>query len=214
MTEIYLIRHAQSVGNIEKRLTGRVDYLLTDEGKNQVRKLTERLKDIHFDVAYSSPCVRAVETIKPLAEINNIDITVDDMLSEMYFGIYDGFKWEEVNRIDESISNNRAQTNEIAGIPNQETTEEVKNRMYNEILKIANENKGKTILIASHGVAIEAFLRKITGEPFSIKKQEYSQKNTSINVVQYDEEKDKFEIKLLNDLNHLQYNINYEITRN
>lgn len=204
MTNIYLIRHAQSVGNIEKRLTGRVDYPLTDEGKNQVKKLTDRLKNIHFDVAYSSPCVRAVETIEPLAKLNNIDITIEENLSEMYFGIYDGFKWEEVNRIDESISNNRAQTNEIAGIPNQETTEQVKNRMYNVISKIANENKEKTILMASHGVAIEAFLRKITGEPFAVKKQEYSQKNTSINIIQYDEEKNKFEIKLLNDLNHLQ----------
>jgi len=204
MTTIYLIRHAQSVGNIEKRLAGRTDYLLTDEGCNQVKKLTERLKNIKFDVAYSSPMVRAIDTIKPLAKLSDLSINIDDMLSEMDFGIYDGFKWDEVNEIDLSISNRRKETNEISGIQNQETTEEVRNRMYNEILKIANANKGKTILVASHGVAIEAFLRKITGEPFSVKKQEYSQKNTSINIIQYDEVENKFEIKLLNDLNHLQ----------
>lgn len=203
MTTIYLIRHAQSIGNIEKRLTGRVNYVLTEEGYNQVKKLTDRLKDIHFDVAYSSPMVRTVETIKPIAEQNNLNIKIEDMLSEMYFGIYDGFKWEEVNEIDLSISDRRKETNEISGIPKQETTEDVKNRMYNEILKIANENKGKTILVASHGVAIEAFLRQITGEPFSIKKQEYSQQNTSINIIQYDEVNKKFEIKMLNDLTHL-----------
>ena len=203
MTNIYLIRHAQSIGNIEKRLTGRVDYPLTDEGNNQVKKLTNTLKDIHFDVAYSSPLSRAVETIKPLAELNNLKITKEDNLSEMYFGIYDGYKWDKVNEIDLSISNNRVKTNEISGIPNQEDTKQVEDRMYKVISDITDNNKGKTILMASHGVAIEAFLRKISGEPFNINKQEYSQKNTSINIVQYDEENDKFEIKLLNDLKHL-----------
>ncbi len=204
MATIYLIRHAQSVGNIEKRLAGRKDYTLTDEGYNQVNKLTDRLKNIHFDVAYSSPKIRAVETIKPLAEINYLSINIDDKLSEMDFGIYDGFKWDEVNEIDPSISNRRKEINEIAGIPKQETMQEVKNRMYNKILKIANENKGKTILIASHGVAIEAFLKQVTGETFLQNKDKNSQKNTSINIIQYDEKYNKFEIKLLNDFTHLQ----------
>ena len=204
MTTIYLIRHAQSVGNIEKRLAGRIDYALTDEGYNQVNKLTERLKDIHFDVAYSSPKIRAVGTIKQLAELNYLSINIDDKLSEMDFGIYDGFKWDEVNEIDPSISNRRKEINEIEGIPEQETTQEVKNRMYNKILKIANENMGKTILIASHGIAIEAFLKQVTGETFLQNKEENSQKNTSINIIQYDEKDNKFEIKVLNDFTHLQ----------
>ena len=158
---------------------------------------------VHFDVAYSSQCTRSVETIKPLAELNNLEIIKKENLSEMYFGIYDGYTWDEVNKIDLSISNTQKSINEIAGIPGQETTEEVKNRMYNEILKIANENKGKTILIASHGVAIEAFLKKITGETFLENKDKNSQKNTSVNIVQYNEENNKFEIKLLNNLEHL-----------
>lgn len=204
MTNIYLIRHAQSIGNIEKRLTGRVDYSLTDEGSKQVEKLTDSLKNIHFDVAYSSPLNRAVETIKPLTKLNNININVEDNLSEMYFGIYDGATWEEVNKIDSTISNTLEQINEIVGIPNQETTEQVKHRMYDAVSKIADKNKGKTILVSSHGVAIEAFLREITGDPFIEKKQEYSQKNTSVNVIQYDDVKEKFEVKTLNDIKHLQ----------
>lgn len=208
MTNIYLIRHAQSVGNVERRLTGRVDYKLTEEGYEQVKILTEKLKNVHFDVAYSSPFSRAMETIKPLAKLNNIEIIKENNLSEMYFGIYDGFKWDEVNEIDISISNNRKETNEISGITNQETTKQIQDRMYKIISKIINKNKGKTILIASHGVAIEAFLRKITGVPFSVDKQEYSQKNTSINIIQYDEINNKLEIKLLNDLTHLQQSVN------
>ena len=57
--------------------------------------------------------------------------------------------------------------------------------------------------MASHGVAIEAFLRKVTKVPFKEKREEYSQKNTSINIVEYDSEKDKFDVKVLNDISHL-----------
>ena len=93
---------------------------------------------------------------------------------------------------------------EIIEIPNQETTAEVANRMNKIMLKIANENLNKTVLICSHGVAIEAFLRSITGIKFTEKREEYSQKNTSINILNFDNEKNSFKIDLLNDISHIE----------
>lgn len=206
MTNIYIVRHAESIGNIEKRLTGRQDYKLTKEGILQVEKLTERLKNINFDCAYSSPSERAINTIKPLAEKNKVKITIIPELKEMYFGIYDGYKWKDVNKLNPNIHEMHLKTNEIMNIPQQETTQEVAKRMYNVILKIAKENKNKNILIASHGVAIEAFLRAITIEKFTERIQEHSQKNTSINIIEFDEENERFNIKLLNSIEHLEKN--------
>lgn len=203
ITTIYLVRHTQTVGNVEKRLTGREDYELTDDGKKYVELLTERLKDIKFDNVYSSTTGRAIKTVKPLAELNSLGVETTEELCEMYFGIYDGWKWEDVNKVNPEIKEGQNTTNEIMGIPEQESTETVASRMYNYIRKIAIENRGKTILIGSHGVAIEAFLRKVTGEPFLVKIQEYSQKNTTVNIVEYDCESDIFELKLLNDVSHL-----------
>ena len=205
MTNVYLVRHAQSTGNVEKRLTGRKNYSLTLEGKQQVKKLTDRLSNVRFDIVYSSPAIRAIETVKPLACINNLNINIENNLSEMYFGIYDGFKWEEVNKINKIIDINHKKTNEIMGIKNQETTEQVTNRMYSKIIDIVNANKNKTILMASHGVAIEAFLRKITKVPFIEKIEEYSQRNTSVNIIEYNEETETFYLKTLNDIEHLNY---------
>lgn len=121
----------------------------------------------------------------------------------MYFGIYDGLKWEDVNKINPKINDLHIKTNEIMCIPNQETTEQVAERMYYFIEKISKENIGKTILICSHGVAIEAFLRKITKIPFVKQIEEYSQKNTSINILEYDENKG-FEVLVINDKSHIE----------
>lgn len=102
-TIIYLVRHTQTIGNVEKRLTGRSDYELTPEGKIFVHKLTERLKGVRFERAYSSGSNRTLKTILPLAELNELQIIQEDALDEMYFGIYDGWTWEEVNKVNPKI---------------------------------------------------------------------------------------------------------------
>lgn len=202
-TTIYLIRHTQTIGNVEKRLTGRKDYDITSEGNMYIDRLTKRLKDVKFQVAFCSTSGRTKKTIQRIADNNNIAITECENLSEMYFGIYDGMKWEEVNKLNPKIHQLHQETNEIMCIPDQETTEQVEKRMYNEISKIAQNNLGKNILICSHGVAIEAFLRKISGESFIIKREKYSQKTTSINIVEFDEKKKSFQIIKLNDFSHI-----------
>ena len=112
-------------------------------------------------------------------------------------------KWDEVNKINPNINKLHIETNEIMSIPTQENTEEVAERMYNYMEYIAKDNLGKTILVCSHGVAIEAFLRKITKVPFTEQREEYSQKNTSINILEYDENSG-FKILVLNDKSHIE----------
>ena len=181
-TKIYLVRHTQTVGNIEKRLSGRTDFELTLDGKKYVEKLTSRLKNIKFDKAYSSISGRAVKTIEPICKLQGLEIEKTDKLCEMDFGIYDGLKWEEVNKINPKIKQTQDEINEIAGIPGQESTEEVANRMFSFIRTVSIQNTGKVILMSSHGVAIEAFIRKVNHEKFSENKEANSQKNTAINI--------------------------------
>lgn len=202
-TKLYIIRHTQTIGNIEQRLTGRCDYEVTEEGNQYIEKITDRLKNIKFHIAYSSTSKRTYRTIEKLAKLNNLEIKKEENLCEMYFGIYDGMKWDEVDKINPKIRKLHIETNEIIEIPEQETMEQVSKRIYKIMLKIANENIGKNILICSHGVAIEAFLRQITKIPVVDLRAEYSQKNTSLNIVSFDNKTQKFKIELLNDYTHL-----------
>ena len=198
---IYIVRHTQTVGNIEKRLTGRQDYELTEEGEKYVELLTEELKEIEFDQVYSSTSGRAIKTIKPIAERLGKKIITDEKLCEMYFGIYDDWKWEDVNQVEPKIKQTQIEINRIQGIKEQEDMDEVAERMYSCIENIAKNSQGKIILIASHGVSIEAFLRKIVGIPFEEQREKYCQHNTAINVVEYEE--GQFSILRLADIEHI-----------
>lgn len=183
---IFIVRHAQTIGNVENRLTGESDYEITAEGKKDIKLLTQELENIKFDKVYSSTSLRTKKTIEQLAKINNTNIIQLDDLKEMYFGIYDGWKWEEVNKVNPNIKETQVKINEIVGIPEQEDMKDLADRMYNTITEIAENNMGKNILICSHGVAIEAFLRKIEKIPFKDQREKFCQHNTAINEVEYE----------------------------
>ena len=193
-TRIFIVRHTETVGNIEKRLTGRQDYEVTPRGEKLIQKLTTELSNIKFDKIYSSTSERAIKTVENLAKLNNLEIETKEDLCEMYFGKYDGWKWEDVNRIQPEIKQRQNEINEISGIEGQETMDKC-------IRNIAQANIGKTILISSHGVAIEAFLRKISGIPFSQEREKFCQYNVAINELEY--ENDKFKIIQLANIDYL-----------
>lgn len=200
-TRIFIVRHTETVGNIEKRLTGRQDYEVTPRGEKLIQKLTTELSNIKFEKIYSSTSGRAIRTVENLAKLNNLEIETKEDLCEMYFGKYDGWKWEDVNRIQPEIKQRQNEINEISGIEEQETMEHVAERMDKCIRNIVQANIGKTILISSHGVAIEAFLRKISGIPFSQEREKFCQYNVAINELEY--ENDKFKVIQLANIDYL-----------
>ena len=104
-------------------------------------------------------------------------------------------KWEEIIEKSPELKKFRKKKIEILGIPGQESTKQVEDRMLKVIEEIATENLGQNVVIVSHGVAIETFIRAVVGIPYSEEKDKYFQKNSAINLVIYDDEFEEFEIK-------------------
>lgn len=89
---LYIIRHGKTEWNAKRKLQGRTDIPLNDEGRLMAEKARDEYKDIHFDVCYCSPLIRAKETAKILMKGRNIPIITDDRLVEMCFGVYEGIE--------------------------------------------------------------------------------------------------------------------------
>ena len=201
MTYIILVRHAECEGNRSNALTGRTDFKLTKNGEKMAQDLLKELKKIKIDSIYSSTSTRCINTVKPTAEYFNLPIKTRDDLMEKYFGIYDGMTWEEVNKINPKIIENKKKYHEITGIPNQETTKELEKRMNNCIRQIAQENDGKTVLICSHGCSIFTFFNSIEYIKDPVEREKYSQSNAAINILEYKD--GKFKIIKINQTSHL-----------
>ena len=63
-TRVYIVRHGETEENTQKIIQGHLDTILNSEGERQADLVAKALKDIPFDVAYSSNLKRATETAK------------------------------------------------------------------------------------------------------------------------------------------------------
>jgi broad specificity phosphatase PhoE len=62
MITLYIVRHGQTVDNLENRIQGHSDSPLTALGVRQAEAIAKRLASEHFDAIYSSDLGRAVAT--------------------------------------------------------------------------------------------------------------------------------------------------------
>ena len=94
MPTLALVRHGQSIWNLENRFTGWVDVPLTQAGRDEARRAGELLaaERLHFDVAYTSTLVRAQDTLMLLMETAGLDLPVirDQALNERHYGDLQG----------------------------------------------------------------------------------------------------------------------------
>lgn len=70
MITLYIVRHGQTVDNLENRIQGHTDSPLTKLGVRQAEAVAERLASERFDAIYSSDLGRAVRTAEIIAERN------------------------------------------------------------------------------------------------------------------------------------------------
>lgn len=194
-TKLFLVRNAECEGNINNILGESKKFKITEHGKKTIEVLTEYFQNQMIYNIYSSESTMCLETVEKLAQNLGIEIKIEKDLREKSFGIYDGKKWDEINIEQPELKKYRKKKIEILGIPNQESTKQVEDRMFKVMEKIAEENLGQNVVVVSHGVAIETFLRAVVGIPYSEEKDKYFQKNAAINIVVYDDEFEVFEVK-------------------
>ena len=94
-TRIFLIRHGATVLSAEDRFAGATDVPLSDIGREQVRRLSERLRDDNITAVYASPLGRTVETATILAEPHGLEVQTRDGLREISHG-----RWEQMTRVE------------------------------------------------------------------------------------------------------------------
>ena len=87
---LYIMRHGRTDWNEQHRLQGSTDIPLNEEGRRMAEKAREEYRDVHFDVCFCSPLIRARETAEILLRGRNVPVLTDDRLMEMSFGSYEG----------------------------------------------------------------------------------------------------------------------------
>lgn len=88
--KLYVARHGQTAWNAERRICGRTDLELTEEGKKQAVVLAEQVAGKGIARILVSPLRRAQQTAGFIAEKLNLLLETEPRLIEQCYGIYEG----------------------------------------------------------------------------------------------------------------------------
>ncbi|MBO5927887.1 MAG: histidine phosphatase family protein [Clostridia bacterium] len=164
LTELYLVRHGQSVANVNNIMAGHSDPELTELGITQAKITANAVKDLGVSAIYSSDLKRAYQTAKETAKIYNLPITTSENLREMHMGDWEGVSFEEINNnYGDEYTKNWKENFGTFRSPNGESVKEVLERVEKELTLIAKKHKGEKVLVFVHGGVIRAFFANIIG---------------------------------------------------
>jgi 2,3-bisphosphoglycerate-dependent phosphoglycerate mutase len=92
MPKLILVRHGQSLWNLQDRFTGWVDVPLTDQGRAEATRAGEKLRGITIDVAYTSSLTRAQMTLDLILAAIPLQVPIirDEALNERHYGDLQG----------------------------------------------------------------------------------------------------------------------------
>ena len=188
MKKLILVRHGQSLWNLEKRFTGWVDVDLTDNGKLEAKKSGELIKkeQLNIDLYYCSFQLRAKNTLKIIQDELNDHKEVKEawQLNERHYGALTGLNKDEmkIKLGEEKVHQFRRswdlrpdpleKTNPfhplnietykeipIDKIPDTESLKDTYERVIEFYKNEIENNKDKNILISAHGNSIRALCK-------------------------------------------------------
>ncbi len=168
--KLYLIRHAESYGNIRGKIISSTDFKLTEKGIAQSQRIGQKicleLKEKPIS-AYCSSLARAKQTLIEILRCigqENAEIIETDLLKEMNLGLLEGMTWEERRQKYPEIDLDKKLS--LLQVPYGESYQDVKNRCKAFTEKyLEKETDEKNILIVSHGITLRILINFLLKRP-------------------------------------------------
>lgn len=166
MAYLILVRHGESLWNAKGLWTGLTDIPLSEKGRKESKLVALALKNVKFDIAYTSPLIRAKQTldeIKRVLSYRKLETVENGALNERDYGDLTGKnKWKiEKEYGEEKFTKIRRGWD--YPIPSGETLRDVFNRVvpYYKQEIFPKLKEGKNALIVAHGNSLRALVKYV-----------------------------------------------------
>ena len=165
-TEIFLIRHGETVWNTKKLIQGQLDSPLTDNGIYQSNLLAERIKKIDPDIIYTSDLKRAIDTANIINKYIDKSIIEISGVRERDWGIFQGASWQKVKKFFPTQYKYYRNDSKNYVIPNGESYNQVTKRTLNSLIDIVKNHENQRIVVVTHGGVISPLIRDLLSIPY------------------------------------------------
>ena len=143
--KIYIIRHGTTCWNEKQIIQGFSNNRLSSAGKVLVEQSSKKYKDTKFDVIFSSPLMRTMQTANIMNKYHNVRIIKDARLIEVNQGIFTGRKKSSLTEEEKLL---RKQKSASCGMENFISVYE----RTKDFLEFVKTLKYDNVLIVTHNV--------------------------------------------------------------
>jgi len=200
-TRIYLVRHGATVLTAEDRFAGATNVPLSDEGREQARRLGLRLANEVLTAVYASPLDRTMETAALITEPHRLTLEVRDGLREISHGRWEGHTRSEVDALfpDEAAAweEDPYTFAPVGG----ESGLAVTARALPALLEIVKAHPGGRVLVVSHKATIRLLLSSLLGFDPRRYRDNLDQSPAALNIVDF-KDPVRARLTLFNDTSH------------
>lgn len=202
-TTLYIVRHGETDNNRSNRfIGGATDHPLNERGMAQAASLRARFADIPLAAVYSSPLLRAKMTAEQIRGDHDIPLVTDDGLLEIGCGEWEGHNREEIETLWPGMLALWQFSPDKLKIPGGETFAEVQARTVDTVVRIIRRERGKSIALSSHLLAIQLIITGLLNIPINRVWEMPRLDNTAVSTILIEDNGD-IEITDWNDHDHL-----------
>jgi alpha-ribazole phosphatase len=200
MTKVILLRHGETLWNLEMKYQGHCNIALTEKGLQQAQLAATSLANEKISAIYASDLDRALKTAECIAQKHKLQVVAIPGFREINFGQWEGLTYDKINsESQETLSKLFTHPDEIE-IPGGETFREVKERATSALAKLIEKHIDETIVVVSHGGTIRTLLCAALNIHLNYL-WNIKQDNTAINILEY--HNNQVLVSLVNDTHHL-----------
>ena len=192
---LYVLRHGVTRWNKLKKVQGTMDIPLAPEGIELAEKTGKALRDVPFDICFTSPLTRARQTAQCVLGDREIPVIEDKRIQEIDFGVLEGTQFKDaqgkiVSRemeifFEDPLNFKRPENGENISDILKRTREFWIEKTTDPALA------DKTVLVSSHGCAVRALLQNLYQDPENFW-HGCVPPNCSINLVEVQDGKARF----------------------
>ena len=196
---LFLVRHAQSKWNRQKKIQGQKDPHLSPYGREEAKRLAKRFKGLKFAAVYTSTLARAYETAEVILGKRR-KITCDEGLKEMGLGKWEGKTVAEVNKAYGEAFTRWASRPSRVQVPGGEDFKDFVARVRQTLRAIEKRHPTGNVLVVCHGGVVSTYATILLNLPpddiwcLSVK-------NASLTIV--DVQPSGYRLVTFNDTSHL-----------
>lgn len=163
---LFLIRHAQTVWNRDRRYQGWQDSPLSEIGRSQAEAVGRALAKEPLKAVYASTLGRARDTAEAIAAHHGLPVRAEEAFREMAFGEWEGLAFDDCKTKDPDRYRLWAdEPHRFCPPGGGETLDDVRRRVLAGLERLRAEHDDQSVCLVAHGISARIIILEALGLP-------------------------------------------------